>query len=504
MSNPKIKTITLNGITYDIGESGSGSSGADWSAKEGQDGFIKNKPFDTAEETIEPVYDGELAFTELTSEYTNVKFYNEGQIPFKLGDTVELKIDDTILGRFELVDISEQFGHEAIGYSTINDDDKQVGQLAFVCIDDPTYATYCTFRYVTTNPPEIEYEHLYVSALTTVNTKLSGDKIQIDGESIVSDNGVLKAVGGSGSGGADWNAVEDEDGFIENKPFDVPSIYSLSSDHVTPEKLDDDNLYLYQFYVLAEDEPMPMIKAGDVVTGNLSDKIIFSGEVSIIQPWNKLGIANIHGTGQPGDYYLIFEYGEEVSAVSGVYILDTEDPDLTTFTVSFGVVSKLPLSKVNIEVDNTLKNSGNLIGSNDFVWRAEEGQGYDYKVSLFIKPIADTALVSVSITPKWNEGSGTVSLYFNENSIPGISEYLMSVLKSSAVGSHDFASCVLPISLVHDTNRQDTVGTGWCDISANLGYDSADFQLQIKYVLTDKPYSTPHTFTGVLALDNAE
>lgn len=68
------------------------------------------------------------------------------------------------------------------------------------------------------NKPTIpeEYELPIASDAVLGGIKV-GDNLTID------EDGTLNATGGSGGGGADWDAIEGEAGFIENKPFDVAS-----------------------------------------------------------------------------------------------------------------------------------------------------------------------------------------------------------------------------------------------------------------------------------------
>lgn len=208
-------TVDADGTIHSSG--GSGSSGADWDAQSGEDGYIENKPFDVVTESPETLIDGTLNYETSLKNFVCITNYSVGEVPFQLGDTVDILIDDTSIGSYELVDISGVYGHQAIGVNLIDPDNPEDAQFDLICIDDPDYVSYVTFKYYQESDTPTHTE-LKINKLVEVVTKLSGDKIQIDGESIISDDGVLKATAPPQEQ-VDWDEDDpDSVSYIQNKP----------------------------------------------------------------------------------------------------------------------------------------------------------------------------------------------------------------------------------------------------------------------------------------------
>lgn len=175
------------------------SSGADWAAQEGEDGFIENKPFDVPTGSSREIFNSTLEYQGPVSGVQGFTYNGIDSIPELSPSDAGKTVTVTVNGRTleAVLQYAYKGGH--LYYATKDydmgeyqflsnesfllqiGDFPEVSQTAVVCCipDEVTAGVECT----------VEISDVSLS-------KLSGDKIQIDGESIISDNGVLKAVDG--------------------------------------------------------------------------------------------------------------------------------------------------------------------------------------------------------------------------------------------------------------------------------------------------------------------
>lgn len=218
------------------------------------------------------------------------------------------------------------------------------------------------------NKPTIpeEYELPIASDAVLGGIKV-GDNLTID------EDGTLNATGGSGGGGADWAAAEGEDGFIENKPFDVASssqreIFDNTINYSSEESS-------VAGYVYNGTDDVPELSPSDVgktvvvtvngreMTATLMQQTEFTELFYAIKDYD---VENEQFTSNLGFMLQIID-NTEISMNSILCCIPDEVVDGVDCTIELSGTELSKLSASKISIGNGLKNSNGSIALSDSV-----------------------------------------------------------------------------------------------------------------------------------------